>query len=153
MRALLLITVGLSLCAGAATPAFGQGNRWVLVADGTASVTGVNNASRSVSGNIRRAWFIRVWDTTQDNGFDYQVMEQEFDCTSRRMRMLNAVGYRLNGSDVSRMSRPSEWQSPIPESVAEAMVLEMCNPTLAASVGVSSIADFVSWTRRYLNLP
>ncbi len=86
------------------------------------------------SSAIRKGQLVRVWemsDTNEDNpwGVKSSKSQYEFNCKTREMRSLAAVGYALPGGYGKVLvseNRTTEWQSVVPGSVLEALLLYSC---------------------------
>ncbi|SDQ80091.1 hypothetical protein SAMN02787020_2007 [Brevundimonas sp. 374] len=117
--------------------------------DGTDHITGLNNNSRTKVGAYYRAWFVRVVKV-RELGYDYTLMHYEADCSANRMRRLAFAAYKLDGSNEFGSSEIEPWEAIFPESIAEAMKDEVCNPALLEEPGFDNAKAFAQWGRASL---
>lgn len=145
MRALALISAAVI---AVATGAQAQSS-WVYVTDGTGHITGLNNRSRTNAGTHKRAWFVRILAKTELD-YDYALMHYEMDCSGNRMRRVSAAAYKMDGTSSFTLPSAEPWEPIFPESIAEAMLMEVCQPSLLDEPGFESAKAFAEWGRSSL---
>lgn len=104
---------------------------WRLTAysDGGASLIDASSVQQ-ISASKRVAWGATVWSTTSENGVDYSLLRDEFDCLEETITNLELVAYNADGVSVMSDDTRQLPRHVVPGSTAEATLREVCAATL-----------------------
>lgn len=110
-----------------ASPCRVEDNRWGFVGDRDGATWWVDVSAWSETGPGRAvAWVRERFDRASEDGVDMRLYHREFDCTFRRMRLLQRDSYS-GGRRVERdVADDARWESPTPESIGERVLNHVC---------------------------
>lgn len=144
MRALLLISVGLSLCAG---PVFAQD--WQRIGRNQSFADGVDFTSIRPLGANRVGWFIRVYRQRTEWG-DYTLSRVEANCATERYRTLALTAFNMNGSVSTSGEADASWQDVFPESAGKNIFDALCDEWSPNTPSTLNVLEFATAQRARL---
>lgn len=105
-----------------------KSGNWTFVGRGSNGTVWVDESSIQPTASGRQAWFLSDMDKPLANGLRSIKQHSEFDCTNRRERMVQGLGYRTpmgEGSEGGSMKPPSPGFTQVAPDSSSAVLLNV----------------------------
>jgi hypothetical protein len=130
MRVVLGLVLGLAM---PATSAWAE--EWRLIGATSDFSSAIDLASVSGPATAKSAWTLRVFRTRQPSGFDYALIQREFDCTRNTTAMTAFAAYSREGEVVVSNQTRGETAAVFPSSMGAMEKASACEGVSSEAAG------------------